>query len=125
MSKVFQVLGTTDEVTTCGLCGRDDLKSTVVLAPQDGGDPVFYGSDCGARAAGWTVREIERAARNADAEARRVEAEARAAAAAKDTARWEAWLYERTGVTETFAAIEALGGFVAARAQYREFERWA
>ena len=38
--KAYRVLGTTDDVCECGLCGRDDLKSTVALQPldPDGGD---------------------------------------------------------------------------------------
>ena len=120
MSKAFEVKGTTDEFTTCELCGREGLKSTIVLVPTAGGDVVHYGSDCGARAAGWAVADIERAARTADDEARRAAEAERFAALSAETARWEAWLYERTGVTETFAAIEALGGFTAARRMYAE-----
>ena len=48
-------LGTSDDVTTCECCGKPDLKSTVALS-VDGGDPVYYGSDCAARALGRGVK---------------------------------------------------------------------
>lgn len=69
--KAYRVLGTTDDVTTCELCGRADLKSTVALQPLDPdggalGDAVYFGSDCAARAAGWTQREVRQAAGAAD-----------------------------------------------------------
>jgi len=67
---MFRVKGTTDDVTTCELCGREDLKGTIVLAYLDAdgneGDVTYMGSDCGARAAGWTQGEIRKAARRAD-----------------------------------------------------------
>ncbi len=74
--KVFRVLGTTDEVTTCDLCGRPELKGTVRLAELDADGNVegivYYGSSCGAKAAGWTTKDITKAAKAAD----RAEAEA-------------------------------------------------
>lgn len=70
--KVFKVVGTTDQVTECGHCGRIDLKGTIILGEldEDGtiGVVTYFGSVCGAKAAGWTIREIRKAAKNADAE---------------------------------------------------------
>lgn len=67
----YRILGTTDEVTTCDLCGRINLKGTIVLAELDAdGNPdgtVYAGSDCGARAAGRTRRDFDNAVRRADA----------------------------------------------------------
>lgn len=73
--RVFRVKFTTGDVTTCELCGRDDLRSTVMLAELDAdgsetGDVCHYGSDCAARAAGWTARELGRRVRAADRERR-------------------------------------------------------
>ncbi len=80
----YRVLGTTDDVTECGLCGRVELKGTVVLGVLDlDGNVdgvVYYGSSCGARASGWTTKEIRVAAKAADQAARdtkRVEREER------------------------------------------------
>lgn len=69
--KAFRILGTSDEVNECDLCGRVELKSTVALQPldPDGGDigqPVYYGCDCAARAAGWTQKDVRREAATAD-----------------------------------------------------------
>ena len=51
----YRYLGVTDECTDCELCGKPNLKSTVVLQPIDDdgnrdGDPVYFGSTCAARA---------------------------------------------------------------------------
>ena len=64
LAAVWRVLGVSDDVTECGFCGRVDLARTVALEATDGTGPVVYaGSDCAARALGWTVRDVERAAR--------------------------------------------------------------
>lgn len=64
-TKTFRVLGRTNDVSVCGLCGREDLTHTVVLEMLDDegnstGDVAYLGSDCAARATGWTVRDIKR-----------------------------------------------------------------
>jgi hypothetical protein len=47
-------IGVTDECVQCQYCGKDDLKSTVVLAILDGDgneeEITYYGSTCAARA---------------------------------------------------------------------------
>lgn len=68
--RVFTVLGTTDEVTACGHCGRVDLKGTVRLGVLDADgnveDVTYFGAVCGARASGWTTKDIRKAASAAD-----------------------------------------------------------
>lgn len=68
--KVFKVLGTTDEVTECEHCGRVDLKGTIRLGELDVdgniGGVTYFGAVCGARAAGWTTKEIRKSATAAD-----------------------------------------------------------
>lgn len=96
----FKVLGTTDDVTTCEHCGRVDLKGTIRLAPLDedgnvAGDAVYFGAVCGARAAGWTTKDIRKAATAADRAAREAEHAARQAVRDADYAasvllRWTA-----------------------------------
>lgn len=72
--KIYKVLGTTDEVTECEHCGRVDLKGTIILGALDADGNVegttYFGAVCGARAAGWTTREIRKAATAADRAAR-------------------------------------------------------
>lgn len=86
---LFRILGTTDEVTTCEHCGRVDLKGTIILGvlDEDGNivDRTYFGAVCGARAAGWTVKDFRAAARDAD-KARREEE--RAAREAEKRRRW-------------------------------------
>jgi len=72
-AKAFRVLGTTDHVTVCWLCGRDELRGTIALEVLDAdgnatGTVVYYGSSCGARAAGWTQAEFKAAVKIADQE---------------------------------------------------------
>lgn len=114
----YSFLGVTDDVTECGLCGKVDLKRTIVLDAD--GETVYFGSDCGARMLGKPVREVEREARNAQRERDRQEQIRRNRAAAADHAAWSTWLTARTGKTEIIEALQVLGGFAKARAAYRE-----
>lgn len=100
MGKAYRVLGTTNDVTECELCGRVELRGTVVMMPLDAdgndeGDPGYFGSACAARAAGWTVREVTAGVK----EAARAERER----AAQERARKDAADRERTA--ERNAAI--------------------
>ena len=83
-TKVFRVLGTTDEVTECEHCGRVDLKGTIRLGYLDADGNVesttYFGAVCGARAAGWTTKEIRKQATAANRAAREAAWEARLAA---------------------------------------------
>ena len=49
----YRAVGTSDDVTTCELCGREGLASTVVIEFTDengeGEGEAFLGSDCAAR----------------------------------------------------------------------------
>jgi hypothetical protein len=74
-AKVFKVLGDTDTVTVCELCGREELKGTIALAELDTdgnqtGRIVHYGASCGRKAAGWTTRELAQRVRIARDEKR-------------------------------------------------------
>lgn len=57
----YRFIGTTDECTECGLCGKMQLRSTVVLMPldedgNDEGEVVYFGSTCAAKVLGRTGR---------------------------------------------------------------------
>jgi hypothetical protein len=121
--RVFRIKGTTDEVTECELCGRIDLKGTIVLATLDADgneeDIVYYGASCGAKAAKWTTKEIRTEAKVADRKAREAkhaasEDESRIYCAARDT--WIAQNYgnaselshpRRHGFTSSYAMVVA------------------
>lgn len=94
-SKVYQIIGTTDDFLQCELCGRDELKSTVALRDQDG-NVSHFGSDCAARAAGWTIKETQGMIKAAD-EAQRAEQQSR--------------FYAESNAH--FAEVQAAGGFKA------------
>jgi hypothetical protein len=69
-SLAYKVLGTTDDVTECEHCGRTELKGTIRLGALDADgnveDVTYFGAVCGARAAGWTTKDIRKAATAAD-----------------------------------------------------------
>lgn len=94
--KVYQVIGTTNDVTTCELCGRDELKGTVMLVALDldgnpEGDPSYFGTSCAATAAGWTQGEVKARVAVAKKEAKAAEKKAKAdEAAAARVAFWKA-----------------------------------
>lgn len=59
-SSRFRLLEIAEDVTVCDLCGKSDLRCTMVLQELDHegnevGPVVYYGRDCGARALGWRV----------------------------------------------------------------------
>ena len=63
-TRLYTLVGITDEVTECGCCGRTGLKSTMVLRPEPGTSAdeisqhfVFFGSGCGAKALTWAEGE--------------------------------------------------------------------
>lgn len=58
-----RIIGLTDEVLECELCGNKNLRRTVVLSFD--GDIVYYGSDCAAKQLGRTRASIERSADHA------------------------------------------------------------
>lgn len=45
----MNVKGITDEITSCGCCGKSNLKKTVILEGDDG-EILYYGSECAAAA---------------------------------------------------------------------------
>lgn len=78
MTKAYRVTGTTDEVTACELCGKVELKGTVMLVPLDAdgnadGDVSYFGTSCAAKAAGWTVKDVRAGIKRAADEKRAAE----------------------------------------------------
>lgn len=101
----FQVLGTTTDITTCELCGRDELRGTTVLAildndGNDTGERVHYGTTCGAKAAGWTVTEINRRIKDAADAKRDAEEKTIADHRNREFAAMAAWAANALGIVE-------------------------
>jgi len=63
-TKTVVFLGTTSDVETCDCCGRTNLKKTIALMVND--FPVYYGSECAARALGMTAGKVTREVKKAD-----------------------------------------------------------
>lgn len=101
--RAFRVIGTTDDCTTCDLCHREDLKYTVALMILDaeGNDvePVYYGSDCARKAAGWTQKELSAKLREAKERAWEERERAWREASARDDAAMIAWAEAKYGIT--------------------------
>lgn len=68
----YRTAGTTDDITTCDICGKEELAGTVRLEiVADHGaveGEVFAGTTCAAKVAGRTAAIIAREARDADRE---------------------------------------------------------
>lgn len=101
--QVFRVLGTSDEHDTCELCGRTELKRTIALEHVDTGEVVYFGTDCAARAAGWTERELSTRVRAAEQERAAREAAERQAAWEAERAAYHEWLGAEAGEPVTAA----------------------
>lgn len=119
---MVKVLGISDEITTCELCGKQNLKCTVALdLTGDGSDPVHYGRDCagmvkyGKKSPGNTAKVV----REYEDKKAAAERAARDAAWKTETARWEDFLAINGTGTCTFTRIQSLGGFAKARDMYR------
>lgn len=85
------ILGITDECTTCELCGRVELKSTVIIG-EDGVETGRYGSSCASKILGRKI--TAKAARNVEAVRRsNLSEEMRNARKAKDAGDMEAFAY--------------------------------
>jgi hypothetical protein len=115
--KVFRVGGTTDQITTCELCGKEELRGTVQMIEldADGNDftDLYYGSSCAAKAAGWTQKAVNMAARAADrakkeaAETARRKAEGVESKLREKAKEW--WLRENFGTTDIHEAAKIAG----------------
>ncbi|MFE7624295.1 hypothetical protein [Streptomyces sp. NPDC057509] len=112
--KAYKVKGTTDEVTDCELCGKAELKGTVVLATLDAdgnedGGLCYFGTSCAAKAAGWTVQEVNagvKAAKDEYRERQRAERDAMWAAQSKFLADW---YLEHYGTADLHEAAKRAG----------------
>lgn len=113
----YRVLGTTDDVTECGRCGKAELCGTVVIAwldadgDQDGVD--YWGATCAARYLGTTTTDVRTAAQRANraAEQARRDAEAaeREAQRAEENRRFTAWLLDTYGTADRDAVRDRCG----------------
>lgn len=98
----YRAAGSTDEITTCDVCGRAELKGTVRLVIDDDEGEIFAGVSCAARLAGTTSRVITSQVKAAD-KARKHEEYVQSLA--EDRAKFAlmiAWLKER-GLVHNFA----------------------
>lgn len=126
----FQVLGTTTDITTCELCGRDELRGTIVLAildtdGNDTGERAHYGTTCGAKAAGWTITEINDRIKAADDAKRAAEETVLNARRTREFHAMALWAADTFGIVEhkklrdikvimAFHASDAYTAFLAA-----------
>ena len=113
----IKFLGTSDEVTVCGCCGRSDLKRTVALSIDDA-DPVYFGVVCAARALKMPAKEVRTHTKHADdakSEARRI---AILEAQEARMAPWVAFLSKHGSGSDMAEQIHSLGGYIKAWEMY-------
>lgn len=111
-TSTWRAMGSTDEITTCDHCGRDDLKGTVrmVLVSEIGEEDgeQFMGTVCAARMTGRKVTEIRTEAARADREREAAERAAQQAERdrrdAEEQTVFNAWVLDRYGLTITCTA---------------------
>jgi hypothetical protein len=96
----YRVLGSTDDVTTCDVCAKPELKGTVLLTDGEGA-AIYAGSSCAARLAGRPVASIRTEKVAADKARRAALATHREARSAYFSALRDAAL----GTSVNFAAI--------------------
>jgi hypothetical protein len=101
----YRAAGTSDEITTCDVCGKEELKGTVRLVIDDDNSEIFAGVNCAAKLSGKPVKGIRDEIRVAD-QAERIaaqrEQDAHHAAMMADST---AWLAER-GLERNFSNMK-------------------
>lgn len=118
MSNTVRFLGTSDQITACDCCGRENLKSTVKLDVGNG--LTHFGVGCAAKALRMGVAQVKAATKavdDASAEAARVAADAKHAAF---MAEWAAFLDAQVPAFRgrIVDQLAAMGGMVKARAMF-------
>lgn len=108
----YRVLGTTDAVTTCEICGRDELRGTIVLGVLDADGNVeaeiYAGSSCGAKAAGRKGRgAAAKLQSEADAATSKIKAEAADARAMLAHYQWNTVSFNRVVMAFRMAHLNA------------------
>lgn len=121
----YRVLGTTDDVTTCEICGREELKGTIVLGVLDADGNVeaeiYAGSSCGARAAGRKGRNAAAKLRaEADAATYAVRAAADDARKMRDHYQWDTVSFSRVVMAFRMAHMAAVWAPGTTLDQWRE-----
>ena len=116
MTTTWITKGTTDEVTVCDQCGREDLRGTVRLVAVDAHGTehgeMFAGSDCASKLAGRSAARIRTEAKRADFAA---ESAAKDAAFRAEYDAVQAWL-DANGLERRFATVKAAQVALAAAA---------
>ena len=103
---------------TCDCCGREGLKRTIKLI-SPAGRPVWFGCGCAAKAMGRSLKEVNKARKDAIDAARDAEWKAKQAASWAHDLRWQAFLDKHVPGKERIDQIQALGGMPTARAMFR------
>ncbi|GAA3473869.1 hypothetical protein [Nonomuraea roseola] len=129
--KAYRVHGTTDDVTTCDLCGRVELKMTVIMIALDAEgndlDAEYFGVDCAAKAAGWTQGKVKADIKAVQAEARREGERKRRERHEAEDREFTAWAVQKYGITANTRpeACEALVALFKSKGERRApFSFW-
>lgn len=99
MTSNWKVLGTSDEILTCGCCGKTNLKKTVVLT--NGEEEVYFGTECAALRMSCKKTDVEKAVRSAAKAAQEEETRQRNIREYEAWQRYNAWLLATYGDTRS------------------------
>lgn len=110
--------GVTDEVSTCDCCGREGLKRVIALSEE--GVVSYYGTTCASHLLKIPAKDVTKAAKSAQDEKDAAARRARQAERDAEYAAWTSFLFSATGIDDVALAIQALGGYSAARALQNE-----
>lgn len=117
MTNAVEFLGTSDEVSTCDCCGKSNLKSTVAISIE-GGEAVYYGVVCAARALNRSAKDVRAGTRSADKAKQKAAEEAQRkahhAAFTAQQERWAAWLRANGTGRDDHEREASLGGYAPA-----------
>jgi hypothetical protein len=124
MARAYRVTGTTDDVTTCELCHKPELKGTVMLVPLDAegnedGEVCYFGTSCAAKAAGWTVKDVRAGIKRAADEKQTAERNRRIAEREAEAKAYNAWVSKTYGTGAPLKDAIRKHGVAGLWAQFR------
>lgn len=103
----YATRGTTDDVTTCQICGKPELRGTVILAILDADgnteDVTYAGTSCAAKlASGRTGRSVTAAQIKRDADGANYRRQRAVADAVEKLGWWEPIEFDRRAILDQY-----------------------
>jgi hypothetical protein len=68
MERKYKILGFNDDQTSCDVCGHPELRGTYAMEDTETGVLFRAGSTCGAKMAGWSIKQLKQIFKAAEKE---------------------------------------------------------